>query len=359
MTETKANSQATKDKFKFGIYTLLSYNSTKEQVDAFEKNFLSCLRQKEYNPDPNVIIYPENWKSQIFESWCEPDVYDLLCSDHVKTIEEFFVLVRKRFDGTSAIVDNAFVEWMEIAVTPNTIDKHSNAVRTFLKKALPENDAMLKQNIDDHFELLSPDETAGKTKNELIGIVGGIRNKIDTLFTKDGIQGPLVNRITSRVLVPMVNQQAGGFTGWKDLGFAGSPKDSPYTDILEYHAKKYQRKPLALKRKAREDNPALTSQVKQLREENSKLQNELANLRNALNQLKNSQKPANQPPKGGDTPKEANPKKRKAQATSYTGPPCAKCPDGSAAAKSHSTERHVDDYKPKQDFKKQKTKPKK
>lgn len=355
--DKNAANESTKDKFSFGITTLLKFTSTLEQVDRFARDFRRCLQQAKYQPPPIEgipvpYLLPQDWKEK-FESWVEPNVYELLKSDHIQNEESFFNELKIRLVKDSNVYDLSMLEWFKKACTDSTIDKQSNEIRSFLKKMYADDGGKLSDIISAQLAIPAPEDVNRLTKDQLIQFINTIRNNSITLSSK--VNDHSVDLITSHFLMSIIGQIPHSFSDWKNTNNV-CPKDSHYSKLTSYYSVKYSEKPISLKKLGgKKFDEKSSAKISELEKDIISLKAKLAASENTARQLKNKNDGKNNnSPTNNNTP--TNPQKRKREP--YSGSPCTKCTDP-IRAKTHPTEAHKDDYKPKEEFKKLKVSSKK
>jgi hypothetical protein len=125
--------------------------------------------------------------------------------------------------------------------------------------------------------------------------------------------------------------------------------------LTSYYSVKYSEKPISLKKLGgKKFDEKSSAKISELEKDIISLKAKLAASENTARQLKNKNDGKNNNSPTNNTP--TNPQKRKREP--YSGSPCTKCTDP-IRAKTHPTEAHKDDYKPKEEFKKLKASSKK
>jgi hypothetical protein len=140
----------------------------------------------------------------------------------------------------------------------------------------------------------------------------------------------------------IIGQMPHAFSDWKNTNDV-CPKDSHYSKLISYYSVKHSEKPISLKKLGgKKFDEKSSAKISELEKEIVTLKTKLAASENTARQLRNKgNEKNNNPPQ--------NPTKRKREP--YSGQACTKCTDPERA-KTHPTEAHKDDYKPREEFKK-------
>lgn len=342
-----SKNEVTKDKYTYGITTPLSFNSTIEQVTAFEKSFNACIRQPKYQPNAREFELPVDWKEK-FESWVTANVYELLKSDYIKTIDEFFDHLKQRLIKNANYLDLSFLEWLKKACTEASIDKQTNDFRTFVKKAFADGEGKVLEIIARNLQLPDANENLpAKTKDNLIQIITQCREGSETLSATIALE--YADLLTNHVMMSMVGQNPNAFTGFSDSNAGVCPKNSRYDKINLFYSNKNPDRAICYKVGSRKSED---KEFQQLKEENERLKAQIASLNNTNRQLKLASTGTTKTT--APTPKaEVKNLDNKRPREKYNGVPCSKCTDPLRAA-THSSERHKDTYVERGAYKKQK-----
>ena len=332
------------DKAKYGMTGQLGYSSTKDEAETFKKFMKDCLSQSKYQTNVANYVQPTDWKA-ILKAWVACDVYDLLCAEHITSLDEFFVEFLERLTKNSHQYDTSMIDWLKKASTPSNIDKQTNEIRSFLKKITGEDKDNIRRVITEGVVIPAQEEIARLTKDQLITALNNIRNNMLTVDTK--IITHFNDLITSHFLMSLISQKPDLFLNWDK---EQSPKTVKYSELAKFYVR-YDQRDIALNLSNKSEVNDLKRKLEAAQKQNSSLQEENKRIKASVNQKHNGKhnhgKDSKNQKKDENKPAESTQKRER-----YSGPPCTKCKEAEKA-KTHPTERHKDDYVPKNQFKKQ------
>ncbi|HEY0769366.1 MAG TPA: hypothetical protein VGD31_03465 [Sphingobacteriaceae bacterium] len=334
------------DKAKYGMTGQLGYSSTKDEAETYKKFMKDCLSQSKYQTNVANYVQPTDWKA-ILKAWVTSDVYDLLCAEHITSLDEFFVEFLERLTKNSHQYDTSMIDWLRKASTPSNIDRQTNEVRSFLKKITGEDKDNIRRVITEAIAIPTQEDVARFTKDQAIAALNNVRNNVLTADSR--ITSHFNDLLTSHFLMSLISQKPDLFLNWDQ---ERSPKTVKYSELAKFYVR-FDQKDIALNLSNKSEANDLKRKLENAQKQNASLQEELKRIKASVNQKghgkynhgndsknkkKDDEKPGSKP-----TPKRDR----------YTGPPCTKCKDAEQA-KTHPTDKHKDDYVPKNQFKKQK-----
>lgn len=336
--------QLVKDKIQFGITKLLSFKFTREDSDHYKSLMLQCLSQAKYQIPNQPFALPREWKRTL-QSWVKSDVYDLMESDDANSLDMFFDLFNERLIKTSSQYDIVMLEWMKKAFTPNNIDKQRNDFVKFFRKIIARDGRNLFNKILDILAIPNQDVLAQRNKEQVLGVVATVRTNAAELDV--AVINHLVNLFSRHFIQSMLGQKPDIFLKWDTIGV--SPKDASIIQLANFAAKHhptsicFQNSCISEKAEAKGES---AKRIAELERENKLLKAQLKDRDNQITQLR---KLSN----NGKVKVEEKAAGTKRDRPKYEGPPCTKCTDPERA-KTHSSEKHKDDYVSKHEFKAQK-----
>jgi hypothetical protein len=312
---------------KFFNVTPITGSETKEILQGYKANLDKCLALPKYQADIREgEVIPTTWRT-IIVPWfvVDSEAWKIFQRKDLETPHQVFDVIMSRKASSSTNYNQSLQEFIANSCKPKTVDEHLRAVQDFTEDLVERR--FLALGTLDHIDEI--DET--KTKREIVDAVR-VSKERSILEIRELIQ----EVISHEFMMSLVSKQQ--FQTWDVVG--RTPLQSSSGQICDWLGGKQAQLPLDKKLLKFYVGPTAVAPIPERDTDAARKRDHAreASEKNRQNQLK---KNAEQ--------KAEKPELKRKSMVPYSGPSCTKCADP-IKAKSHSTERHRDDYITNKDF---------